>query len=164
MGVRRASPSGREVDSACAARESGSPERIPFTPKAVPMKERTCPVCLHALQEIPCEGEQVDFCQTCRGIFLDEGELDAISGLVSLWHQTPLREAEIDAVSEEEREREVRCPADDVPMEPTEIAGTTLDVCPACRGIWLDGGELTALHMAEKSIRENLELYIKLGQ
>ncbi len=106
----------------------------------------------------------MDFCQTCRGLFLDEGELDSLIELVSLCHQTPLAEAEIDAVSLEEQAREVCCPADGTPMNPKEIAGTTLDVCPVCQGIWLDGGEYSALQMAEKSIRQNLELYVRLGQ
>ena len=37
-----------------------------------------------------------------------------------------------------------RCPDCACALEQTRRRGVRLDVCPSCRGIWLDKGELTA--------------------
>ena len=39
----------------------------------------------------------------------------------------------------------MRCPLCDVPMREVERRGVTIDVCPECRGVWLDRGELEKL-------------------
>lgn len=39
----------------------------------------------------------------------------------------------------------VRCPLCAVPMREVERRGVRIDVCPECRGVWLDGGELEKL-------------------
>ena len=37
------------------------------------------------------------------------------------------------------------CPNDDAPMQTLERAGVQFDMCPTCRGVWLDRGELEKL-------------------
>lgn len=39
----------------------------------------------------------------------------------------------------------MRCPLCNVPMREVERRGVRIDVCPECRGVWLDGGELEKL-------------------
>ncbi len=39
----------------------------------------------------------------------------------------------------------MRCPLCNVPMREVERRGVRIDVCPECRGVWLDGGELDRL-------------------
>jgi uncharacterized protein len=39
-----------------------------------------CPKCGHELHEIPFRGVNVDKCLNCQGIFLDDGEMEAIAG------------------------------------------------------------------------------------
>ncbi|BDG61161.1 hypothetical protein caldi_22510 [Caldinitratiruptor microaerophilus] len=41
--------------------------------------------------------------------------------------------------------RNVRCPLCDVPMREVPRRGVLIDVCPECRGVWLDRGELNKL-------------------
>lgn len=41
--------------------------------------------------------------------------------------------------------RSVRCPLCDVPMREVSRRGVLIDVCPECRGVWLDRGELNKL-------------------
>jgi Zn-finger nucleic acid-binding protein len=36
----------------------------------------------------------------------------------------------------------MRCPTDDTTLQLTERHGIEIDYCPACRGVWLDRGEL----------------------
>jgi Zn-finger nucleic acid-binding protein len=37
------------------------------------------------------------------------------------------------------------CPNDDAPMQTLERSGVQFDMCPKCRGVWLDRGELEKL-------------------
>lgn len=36
----------------------------------------------------------------------------------------------------------IKCPRCDVPLYDTQREGVEVDVCPECRGVWLDRGEL----------------------
>jgi Zn-finger nucleic acid-binding protein len=37
------------------------------------------------------------------------------------------------------------CPNDNSPMQTLERSGVQFDMCPSCRGVWLDRGELEKL-------------------
>ena len=37
------------------------------------------------------------------------------------------------------------CPNDNGPMQTVQRSGVAFDICPTCRGIWLDRGELEKL-------------------
>jgi Zn-finger nucleic acid-binding protein len=125
---------------------------------------RNCPVCDRPLIEMPLHGQIIDRCDKCKGLFLDEGELDAISEMVEIFDEVKIDEPEIDTVPKKEVDREVVCPADGTPMTPTDLGGVIVDTCDSCGGIWLDGGELAAIKIAETNIKTNLNLYIRLGK
>lgn len=40
---------------------------------------------------------------------------------------------------------QMRCPLCNVAMREVDRRGVRIDVCPECRGVWLDGGELDKL-------------------
>lgn len=40
------------------------------------------------------------------------------------------------------------CPNDNAPMQTVERSGVQFDMCPTCRGVWLDRGELEKLMSA----------------
>ncbi len=105
----------------------------------------------------------VDRCNRCQGMYFDKGELEATIGLVELYASVQLGEAEIDHAPAVERFRDMPCPADQAFMEARSVGGVWLDICPTCRGIWVDGGEIVALKVAENQIKQNLNLYIRLG-
>jgi Zn-finger nucleic acid-binding protein len=42
------------------------------------------------------------------------------------------------------------CPNDNAAMTTVERAGVQFDMCPACRGVWLDRGELEKLMAASR--------------
>ena len=126
------------------------------------MNSRKCPKCMLPLSEVVMAGQRVDRCDTCAGVFFDVGELDAILTLIARFNAVTLNEPDI-PLPDFERQREVLCPHDGAAMEPSEAGPVIIDTCPSCRGIWLDGGEITALKLAENTIRENLNLYIRLG-
>jgi Zn-finger nucleic acid-binding protein len=124
---------------------------------------RPCPVCAQPLVESPLSGQKVDRCDIGCGTFFDAGELEAISALARLFHAIDLDEPDIDTVPQREYDRVMACPADGQPMNPVDVTTVIMDVCGQCDGVWLDDGELCALRLAEHSIEENLQLYLRLG-
>ena len=124
---------------------------------------RKCPSCLCDLFETKLHGEIVDQCPKCHGIFFDKGELESISTIVEIFQGCKIGENEIDTISQVEKERHLMCPHDNVEMYNRDVAGITIDVCPECKGIWLDDGEIIALKLAENHIKENVGLYVRLG-
>jgi Zn-finger nucleic acid-binding protein len=42
------------------------------------------------------------------------------------------------------------CPNDESPMTTVERSGVQFDMCPTCRGVWLDRGELEKLMAASR--------------
>lgn len=124
---------------------------------------RKCPRCPSNLVEVDFHGQRVDRCEQCLGIYFDHGELESIIHLVDLFCNANLQEEEIDTIHEREKQDQLLCPVDGELMEKREVAGQIIDICPKCQGIWLDNGEVLALKSAEKHIRQNLNLYIRLG-
>jgi Zn-finger nucleic acid-binding protein len=45
----------------------------------------TCPKCHGSMRTYERNGVHVDQCETCRGIFLDHGELDALTRAEAQW-------------------------------------------------------------------------------
>jgi hypothetical protein len=96
---------------------------------------------------------EVDECPACAGVFLDDGELEAIQKAVEKDHSKALA-TPIDSVSEgfgatrnEELPR-VDCLRCGTRMERRRYglgSQTLIDECPKGCGLWLDGGELQEL-------------------
>lgn len=47
------------------------------------------------------------------------------------------------------------CPVCSIPMDEVSKSGVLIDVCPRCKGVWLDRGELTRLLESIKAYRED---------
>lgn len=81
----------------------------------------------------------VDTCPTCQGTFLDSMELARVLGMSRdlaverlVLHDIP----------------PLRCPGCQARMLSqwfSQAREVMIDACPACRGVWLDGGELKSL-------------------
>ena len=52
-----------------------------------PTKELRCPKCQGTMRSYERNGVIVDQCETCRGIFLDRGELDRLVDAERAWNQ-----------------------------------------------------------------------------
>jgi len=122
-----------------------------------------CPNCAETLVEEEIKNQQIDRCPKCNGIYFDKGELESLVGLIKTYESIELEELDIDLVPQSEKERKLVCPRDGAPMIEQQILGVVFDQCTSCEGIWLDGGEISALKILENHIRQNLSLYIKLG-
>jgi Zn-finger nucleic acid-binding protein len=127
-----------------------------------------CPRCTLMLRTDDYEGVEVEICDNCWGLWLDEGELEQVL------------DARAMAFSEEERRQvtalrgdappaessPVACPRCGRPMEQVHAdAGVRLvvDRCPG-HGVWLDTGEAKAVQAAaEQSAELHRLLIAKLG-
>lgn len=57
----------------------------------------------------------------------------------------------------------ISCPADGAVMSKVSLSGVTVDHCPSCGGIWLDGGELRAILDAGRGGRAQVDALEELG-
>jgi Zn-finger nucleic acid-binding protein len=102
-----------------------------------------CPNCKEPLLVLEFDGIEVDYCDDCRGVWLDPEELELLFG-DSAWKEA-LRPAPGENLR---KEREKRCPRCRKPMHKRAAgaqAPVTTDLCPRGHGVWLDAGELHAL-------------------
>lgn len=84
--------------------------------------------------------------------------------MVRLFLELELEEKDIPSTAAGKTERLISCPADGQLMKPKDFSVVVVDICDECGGVWLDGGEIAALKLAENNIRHNHDLYIRLAQ
>jgi Zn-finger nucleic acid-binding protein len=109
----------------------------------------------------------IDLCDTCGGVWLDPIEVrlitDATLGLTGnirteidslLSHNTPA-EIPTNATSST-----LYCPRHATALETSTYgysSGVTIETCPACKGLWVDGGELLRIaHFLQPTARDFL--------
>lgn len=109
-----------------------------------------CPHCQKPLEPLTFQGVQLETCPTCGGEWLGAGQLGAI---VEARNARFTREeavavaqaAPITGIKLTGSDRSLTCPncgAATHPVNYGDDTGIIIDECAACRGIWLDKGEL----------------------
>lgn len=113
-----------------------------------------CPKCVGKLKEKNVENVKVDVCWVCEGIWLDGKELEKVLEADSKdFKLIDIDREELDGKEVAELYKELdaiigKCPkcAEEIILETTSYPrGISVDVCPKCKGIWLDGGEIKKL-------------------
>lgn len=102
-----------------------------------------CPVCKEPMIIVEYADVEVDYCVSCRGVWLDEGELELLFDGDDAAVAALLTGAGADVV-----EGERRCPACGRKMLKESTAGDAPVVYDRCRrgdGLWFDCGELAAV-------------------
>ncbi|MBD3242411.1 MAG: hypothetical protein GF331_17605 [Chitinivibrionales bacterium] len=127
-----------------------------------------CPVDGERLRPLTYEADiEVDRCAACGGTWLDAGELERVEETYEKDHSTELAAIPSDVIRSMEMARQQAAPRRACPkcsreMERREYGYCSrilIDACPACRGVWLDKGELGALEIFfEKSRADTREL------
>jgi uncharacterized protein len=92
---------------------------------------------------------EVDHCCDCHGIWLDEGELEMLSGDIQDSILSGFKQAESAEMSR-------KCPICQARMTKMETGNVILDQCPKNHGIWFDKGEL--LELIQSSEHQNSKL------
>ncbi|MCP3135951.1 TFIIB-type zinc ribbon-containing protein [Pyxidicoccus xibeiensis] len=129
---------------------------------------RPCPICQTktntTLRTTRVHGVQVDTCDTCKGHWLEHGELER---LTSAWKSEALWDALAQAPRRCPHSRHhvaadrthcglcgaqtVGCPTCGERLSQVRMEVCAVDVCGQCHGLWLDANELTLLSRAPKS-------------
>jgi Zn-finger nucleic acid-binding protein len=99
------------------------------------------------------EGVETDFCTSCEGIWLDEGELELF--LEDSSHKTELLNSFKE--SAQNREKKIKCPICSKKMGKTLVSSDrdiVLDECKFGHGLWFDRGEILEV-IKEGSVNKN---------
>ncbi len=115
-----------------------------------------CPKDYAPLESRRYEGEVwVDLCPSCRGLWLDAGELERIEETHERDHREELARM-VDLgynayeLARAKAGRRLCCPKCGAELERCEYARCSqvmIDACPRCHGVWLDAGEIEALEL-----------------
>lgn len=115
---------------------------------------KTCPECNLDLTRHVTHHVEVDVCPSCKGVWMDRGEFDALVGRRFLGHEA---EAEMASHTFVKTDSVLKCPVDHGPMVGTEFDQLELDHCPQCKGVWVSGvgRKVLAEHAAEHPFDES---------
>jgi Zn-finger nucleic acid-binding protein len=110
---------------------------------------RVCPKCDVPLFILHFKDIEIDFCNHCRGLWLDAGELEALMEQTGADAHDPLLKFQQQSGTQPNG-RPHLCPRCDAPLHEIQVdhAGTprlTLDKCPREHGLWFDDDELQQL-------------------
>jgi len=98
-----------------------------------------CPACKTPMVILEYKNVEIDFCLSCKGCWLDRGEL----GLILTGNIDTPEDWKIEGARKSKR----RCPRCHAKMMEGLLPGTDVmvDVCRNHHGIWFDEGELVAV-------------------
>jgi hypothetical protein len=96
---------------------------------------------------------ELDYCNNCKGVWFDSGELDLLLKSQSLEEPKAFFDGILNSEEAVSSEKKRMCPICGRKMKKTGIGGQPailIDVCRDRHGLWFDGGEVTQLmkHLA----------------
>ena len=102
------------------------------------MEQIACPKCSHLMDQWESRGVALDHCNSCKGLWFDEGELTRhFANTGSKISENDLKMA---------RDTSLICPrCKPKRLSMARFAGVEVDTCDQCRGIFLDLGEVHEL-------------------
>jgi Zn-finger nucleic acid-binding protein len=108
-----------------------------------------CPRCKdQPLSQVkhPATGIMLDVCHHCRGIWFDAGKIEQLMD-VAVKHLEPPKQ--------DEQRPTGLCPKCTTPMRAFFYPQTavTIDMCPDCRGIWLDNNEFEQIRKIRRQLQ-----------
>lgn len=110
---------------------------------AEPPAMLVCPGCGTSMSVVRCGEVEVDECGSCFGLWLDHGELESLALLKTPPSRLLTRKVPLPIAVRPEGTRP--CPRCSRYMTVTTVKETRLDICSACKGVFLDRGELNRL-------------------
>lgn len=96
----------------------------------------SCPACREEMAVVNLNGLELDECRFCDGLWLDRDEPERLSRLDVL-SKGMLQPIAFDDSRRVVSRAEQCCPRCHGAFEQHRLRGLTLDVCPECRGLWL---------------------------
>ena len=112
-----------------------------------------CPVCKYDMIVVEYHNIELDYCNSCKGVWFDSGELELLLKSYGLEEPKAFFDGIFNSQEAASPEKKRNCPICGHKLKKTAIGGQPeilIDVCPDKHGLWFDGGEVTQLirHLA----------------
>ena len=107
-----------------------------------------CPACKHDTIVVEYHSIELDYCNNCKGVWFDSGELELLLKSQGLKESKLFSDGILTSKEVSSSEEKRNCPICDRKMKKTAIGGQPEILIDACRnehGLWFDGGEVTQL-------------------
>lgn len=119
-----------------------------------------CPVCDEAMLVVEYRDVELDYCNSCKGVWLDEGELELLLESHTFEEAKALLDDILESTEAVSPEKKRDCPICGHKMKKTSIGqepGILIDICRDEHGLWFDGGEVSQLirHLAGKHLSKD---------
>ena len=119
-----------------------------------------CPVCKYDMIVVEYHNIELDYCNSCKGVWFDSGELGFLLESHGLEEPKAFLDGILNSQEAVSPEKKRNCPICGHKMEKTAIGGQPkilIDICRNEHGLWFDGGEVTQLisHLAEKHLQKH---------
>ena len=114
-----------------------------------------CPVCKLNMIVIEYHNIEVDYCNRCKGVWFDSGELELMLKSQNLEEPKAFFDGILNWQEAASSEKKRNCPICGHKMKKTAIGEQPeilIDVCRDKHGLWFDGGEVVQLirHLTQK--------------
>ena len=114
-----------------------------------------CPVCKYAMIVVEYHNIELDYCNSCKGVWFDSGELELLLESHSLEETKVFLDGILNSQEAVSSEKKRTCPVCGHKMKKTAIGEQPeilIDICRDEHGLWFDGGEVAQLirHLAGK--------------
>jgi len=107
-----------------------------------------CPVCKYDMIVVEYHDIELDYCNSCKGVWFDSGELELLLKSQGLEEPKTFFDGIFNTQESASPEKKRNCPICDHKMKKTAIGKKPeilIDICPDKHGLWFDGGEVTQL-------------------
>ena len=112
-----------------------------------------CPVCKYDMIVVEYRNIELDYCNSCKGVWFDSGELELSLKSYGLGEPKAFFDDIFNSQEAPSSEKKRNCPICGHKMKKTAIGGQPeilIDICRDKHGLWFDGGEVSQLirHLA----------------
>jgi Zn-finger nucleic acid-binding protein len=107
-----------------------------------------CPVCKYDMIVVEYQNIELDYCNSCKGVWFDSGELELLLKSYQLEEPKAFFDGILESQEASSPEKKRNCPICGHKMKKTVIGGQPeilIDVCRDKHGLWFDGGEVAQL-------------------
>jgi Zn-finger nucleic acid-binding protein len=108
-----------------------------------------CPVCKYDMIVVEYRNIELDYCNSCKGVWFDSEELELLLKSQGLEEPKAFFDGILNSQEAASPEKKRNCPICGHKMKKTAIGGQPeeilIDICLDKHGLWFDGGEVTQL-------------------
>ena len=107
-----------------------------------------CPACKYDMIVVEYHNTELDYCNSCKGVWFDSGELELLLKSQGLEEPKAFFAGILNSQEAASSEKKRNCPICGHKMKKTAIGGQPeilIDICRDKHGLWFDGGEVAQL-------------------